>query len=130
MNNSRENKNAFHEQELARVMVSEINEFGGNFTIEDITEYQIEETDLLSFEFGDYIGYVAPPPASGVILSFIINIMDYFWQNDQLPLTQNVEFHHKLLEAFKFGYGKRSLLGDPSFQEKFIISLLGKSRQN
>ena len=45
----RDNKEYFH-TELAQKIVHEVNGFGGNFTLEDVTGYQIEETDLLPFE--------------------------------------------------------------------------------
>ena len=45
----RDDKNAFHTK-LAQTIVDEVNGFGGNFTLEDVTGYKVEETDLLPFE--------------------------------------------------------------------------------
>ena len=52
-----------------------MNEAGGNFTLEDILNYEVDEVEALQFEFLDYVGYVGPPPSSGVVLAFIVNIM-------------------------------------------------------
>ena len=40
----------------------------------------------------------------------------HFKENGELPATETDEFFHKLAEAYKFAYGKRSLLGDRFYQ--------------
>ena len=60
---------------LYKSIVDDINEAGGNFTLEDILNYEVDEVEPLQFEFLDYVGYVGPPPSSGAVLAFIVNIM-------------------------------------------------------
>lgn len=56
--------------------------------------------------------YSVPPPGSGVILAYILNIMKHYNvtsidRNDPL-------MYHRLVEAFKYGYAFRSQIGDPA----------------
>jgi len=111
----RDNKYAFH-TELADVITEEINSFNGNFSNEDIRSYKTEQTNLINFEFDDFIGHISPPPSSGVVVAFIVNVMANLKARGELPADDAEGFQHKLLEAFKFAFGKRSLLGDPAYQ--------------
>ena len=98
-------QNAFHSEELAFDIVQDINDNGGQFTVEDLLDYKLDESDALEFEFGEYVGYVGAPPSSGVILAFILNIMYNFKERGELPVERNAEFYHKMAEAYKFAYG-------------------------
>ena len=108
---------------MAKIIVDEVNSFGGDFVLQDITGYELEEVDALTFEIGDFIGHVAPPPSSGPVLAFILNIINHLKLKGQFNAdVQSAEFHHKLIEAFKFGFGKRSLLGPVSQTAQSYIS--------
>jgi len=120
----RDNKNAFYSSPLADDIVKDINDNGGKFELDDLANYAIDESNALKFEFGDYIGYVGAPPSSGVILAFIVNIMHNFKERGELPNERNADFFHKLAEASKFAYGKRSLLGDRHFQPDNFTELV------
>ena len=56
-----------------------------------------------------------PLPGSGVILTFILDILKWYGvrPNDDLSLL-----YHRMVESFKWGYGYRSKLGDP-FDEEY-----------
>lgn len=56
--------------------------------------------------------YSTPAPTSGPILSFIINIISGYKYLDYSALS-----FHRIIEAFKYGYAKRTELGDPAFLE-------------
>jgi len=66
--------------------------------------------------------YSVPPPGSGVILALILNIL-----NGMVPHENNVTTYQRITEAFKFGYGKRTQLGDPDFVDISEVST-GNSR--
>jgi gamma-glutamyltranspeptidase/glutathione hydrolase/leukotriene-C4 hydrolase len=53
-----------------------------------------------------------PPPGSGIILAFILNIMENY--NVTKLDANDPLMHHRLVEAFKYGYAYRSQIGDPS----------------
>lgn len=60
--------------------------------------------------------YSMPPPGSGVLAAYILNILDLFAQenenqvSDTEPLT-----YHRMAEAFKHAYAQRTKLADPRF---------------
>ena len=47
-----EDKNYFYSDEMAKIIVDEVNTFGGDFVLEDVTGYELEEVDALTFEIG------------------------------------------------------------------------------
>jgi len=66
--------------------------------------------------------YSIPPPGSGVILTLILNIL-----NGMDLQGNDVTTHQRITEAFKYGYGKRTQLGDPDFVDISEVST-GESR--
>lgn len=61
--------------------------------------------------------YTVPPPGSGVILTLILNIL-----NGMVPNENNITTYQRITEAFKYGYGKRTQLGDPDFVDISEVS--------
>lgn len=63
--------------------------------------------------------YVVPPPGSGILLSFIVNILrNYNIGPENLStVNETVLTYHRIIEAFKHSYGKRTLIGDPKFTD-------------
>jgi len=67
--------------------------------------------------------YTNPLPGSGVLLAFILNILD-----GHLPhKSQNVTIDsndpliiHRVTEAFKFAFAHRTNLGDPAFEPEMV----------
>lgn len=54
--------------------------------------------------------HAGPPPSSGIILAYILRVLD-----GMLPAPSPGLEAHRLVEAFKFGYGERTHLGDHKF---------------
>lgn len=61
--------------------------------------------------------FSAPPPGSGVLLAFILKILDgYNFDKHSLDSINNtVLTYHRMIEAFKYAYAKRTELGDLNF---------------
>ena len=58
--------------------------------------------------------YSIPPPGSGIILGFIMNVMENYKVE---PKDYNSPLmYHRLIESFKYGYAYRSQIGDPGDQ--------------
>lgn len=63
--------------------------------------------------FGNVTMYSAPPPGSGVLVAFIMKVLEGF------VVTQKMEIiWHRIIEAFKWAYAKRTELGDPDFEKE------------
>ncbi|XP_077534250.1 scoloptoxin SSD14-like [Haemaphysalis longicornis] len=106
----------FYEGRFAEEMVREIAEQGGILTLEDLRSYKPTWTRPVNVTFRDgRVAYSAPPPAGGAIYSYIMAIMDAFRTGDHAELQDDVLTLHRFVEASKFAYAKRALLGDPRF---------------
>lgn len=66
-----------------------------------------------------YTIHVGPPPGSGLILAYILRILD-----GMLPAPDAGLDAHRLVEAFKFAYGERSHLGDKNFVDVSEVCFL------
>jgi len=58
--------------------------------------------------------YSVPPPGSGAILAYILNIMDHFHLT---PEDDTQLLYHRIVEAFKWAYALRTEMGDGLGQE-------------
>lgn len=100
---------------IAKRLVNEIRELGGILTIEDFTSYATDWQEPVSTRLrGNYTLHSVPLPASGMILSLILNIL-----NDYEP-SMTVPYLHKMIESFKYGFAKRSQLGDENYDKWFL----------
>lgn len=113
----RDNPEDFYFGELARDIVQDIKDGGGIFTREDLKNYKVKFRKPMEGKFGEYSWYSTPPPGSGVVLSFILNILKGYnmkpW--DRHGIKNSTLTYHRIVEAFKFAYAYRALLGDQDF---------------
>lgn len=61
--------------------------------------------------------HTMPLPGSGVLLGFILNILDgyNFTKASIEDVNSTVLTYHRMVEAFKYAYAKRTELGDLRF---------------
>ena len=71
----RDNPDDFYYGELAKDIVQDIQDGGGIFTLDDLKNYQVKFRRPMNGAIGNYSWYSTPPPGSGVVLSFILNIL-------------------------------------------------------
>jgi len=69
----------------------------------------VEEPVSVNLKSG-YTLHAGPPPASGLILAYILRLLDGI-----LPAPNAGLDAQRLVEAYKFGYGERTRLGDHKF---------------
>ena len=71
----RDDPEDFYNGELAKDIVQNINDGGGIFTLDDLKNYKVKFKTPTSGTVGNYSWYSTPPPGSGAVLGFIINIL-------------------------------------------------------
>ncbi|GFS21750.1 gamma-glutamyltranspeptidase 1 [Elysia marginata] len=109
---------SFYNGSLAEDIVLDLQDEGGIFTVDDLKNYKLRWTapTVLSLP-GGYKLYSIPAPGSGPVLSYILNILAGYnmspanFADDESKILT----YHRIVEAFKFAYGKRTELGDEEF---------------
>lgn len=71
----RDEPDGFYNGELAKDIVQDIQDGGGIFTLDDLKNYKVKFRSPMNGTLGNYSWYSTPPPGSGVVLSFILNIL-------------------------------------------------------
>uniref|UniRef100_A0AAY4AV01 Gamma-glutamyltransferase 5 n=1 Tax=Denticeps clupeoides TaxID=299321 RepID=A0AAY4AV01_9TELE len=118
---------AFYTGTIARDLTEDIQAAGGSITLEDLASFKVREAEALTVPLGDYTMFIPPPPAGGVILSFILNIMKggcfsltpASIQGDQEVLTM-----HRYIEACKFANGQKKKIKDTQFNSGDVSYLM------
>ena len=60
--------------------------------------------------------YSMPPPGSGVLTAFILNILDgHLIGQNTAKASRDPTNYHRIAEAFKHAYAQRTKLADPRF---------------
>ncbi|CAG0896158.1 unnamed protein product [Cyprideis torosa] len=83
---------------------------------QDLEEYAARWEEPIRVRLGDILFFSSPPPASGALLGFILNIMDEYKLTPDSVRSESDELllWHRFVEALKWAYAKRTALGDPA----------------
>lgn len=113
----RDNPEDFYYGELAKDIVQDVKDGGGIFTLDDLKNYKVKFKRPVNGILGNDTWYSTPPPGSGAVLSLILNILKGYnmTAQDREGLNNSVLTYHRIVEAFKFAYAYRALLGDQDF---------------
>lgn len=111
---------ALYNGTLTQGFVDDVQSMGGIITAEDMANYRPTwDEPVVSTFLNDYTVYTPPPPASGALATFMLNVMDEFINSEESALN-----YHRIIETFKYAYAKRTELADivyePSVEEVFF----------
>ena len=110
-----EGVDAFYNGSLTKDIVADIQDNGGIITEDDLANYIAIKKDPLMIKLDDnQTVYSPPPPSSGAVYQFILNILSGYKLGKECMSTEAKEIMtwHRIVEAFKFAYAKRTDLGD------------------
>lgn len=100
-------------------------------TLEDFKSYKAvtkQNAAKSHFKRGNLTLHTMPLPGSGLLLSFIMKVMedyDDIYPNSTKSLNSSILFYHRLTETFKYAFSRRMLLGDDRFENvKSVVSNL------
>ncbi|XP_006819367.1 glutathione hydrolase 1 proenzyme-like [Saccoglossus kowalevskii] len=107
----------FYLSRLSYDIVADIQEAGGIITVEDLLSYRAKTKTPLRIQLGDFTAYTAPPPSGGAVVSLILNILKgYNFDQSDLETTETrIRTYHRIVEAFKFAFARRTQLADEDF---------------
>lgn len=110
-----QNSDAFYSGIITNLLVEEINENGGNVTLQDFANYKAIVEPAVSIDITDELTlHSASIPSSGLLVSFIIRLMRGYNLTQDIFQNKNKTslFYHRLVESFKYAYAHRLSLGD------------------
>ncbi|KAL0131679.1 hypothetical protein PUN28_002905 [Cardiocondyla obscurior] len=115
---AKEGHEVFYNGNITDKLVNEITKFQGIITKRDFQEYRAVWREPVAVKMGNLTIYSAPPPGSGAILLFVMNVL-----RRMMPINDENVMWQRVVETFKWAYARRTELGDPDFVDG-IDSLL------
>merc|ERR1719481_442244 len=98
--------------ETGSKLVADMKASGGLMTSEDLASYRVSWEDTVEAEIPgtDYILHSCPPPGSGAVLAAILGLAGGY---EVTPRDRRGSLTwHRMVEAMKFAYARRTVLGD------------------
>lgn len=124
------NADPFYRGKLAKQFVRDVKKHGGVITLADMQGYAAIERNTLISKVGQYTMLNTPPPASGAVLAYILNILKGYNMTEKDMKSDPALVYHRFIEAFNFAYAKRTLLADPDVEEgigKIVDDLMNET---
>ncbi|KAJ5096995.1 hypothetical protein N7456_007716 [Penicillium angulare] len=105
---------AFYSGPIAETMINAIQNSNGTMDLEDLANYVIAIRNTSQINYRGYTVTSTTAPSSGVVALHALKVLntypDFFSDEKTVNLST-----HRMGEAFRFGYGQRTQMGDPLF---------------
>ena len=114
----------FYHGQLAERIVRGVNEHGGEWSLEDLADYEVIERQPIITTYDDTTLVSASLPSSGgIVLGQALNILEHF----DLAAMDEVTRKHVIVEAMRRAYRDRAAyLGDSDYVDVPVDRLLNK----
>lgn len=118
-----EGPSAFYHGEIGQALVSTQAQRQGRMTLEDLRAYAVREREPVEGHFGPYTLALMPPPAGGLIVQHLLQLVEPFDLSSHGATTG--PGLHFLIEAMRLAYADRGIyLADPDFEPVPVLGLL------
>ena len=113
-----EGPDVFYTGPMAKAMIAALQADGGIMTMEDLASYSIEVRPAIHMQYRDrhHIYSCGAPCSGSVVLNALKTLEGYEdlfrSRGENLIIDRD---YHRLAEALKFAYGRRTKLADPAF---------------
>jgi len=114
------NADPFYTGKMAELFVKEVKNKHGIITKADMQGYTPILRDPLVSKLRDLTVLNTPPPASGPLLVYILNILKGYNMTEEFYSKHRTLVYHRMIEAFNFAYAKRTQLADPDIERDTV----------
>ncbi|XP_023262219.1 glutathione hydrolase 5 proenzyme [Seriola lalandi dorsalis] len=113
---AKQGADAFYTGKIGHDLIQDIQAAGGTLTMEDLKSFKVLEQDAWTVPLGNIQMHIAPPPAGGALLAFILKLMKEFSLTpNSLHGDQKIQMYHHYIEAVRFANGQKRSINDPDF---------------
>ncbi|XP_033331225.2 scoloptoxin SSD14 isoform X1 [Megalopta genalis] len=122
----------FYNGSLGKLLIDDLKSKGAILTMKDLNEYRaVWEEPLTANLFNGMKLYTVGMPASGALLTYILNILDnfHFTPDSIADSNRTILTYHRMIETFKYAYALRNEMADKKFvdMEELTRNLTSRS---
>ncbi|KAI3844331.1 hypothetical protein MKX03_006134 [Papaver bracteatum] len=111
---AKEGPSALYNGDLGKNFVKDVQDAGGIVTEEDLRNYEVNITDVVTTNVMNFTILGMPVPSTGILgISMVLNILSDY--GPKFEFTNSSLGLHRLIEALKHMLAYRMNLGDPKF---------------
>jgi len=103
---------AFYTGAIANATIQALQKSNGTMTLSDLASYTVQIRTPSNITYRGFKIHSGTAPSSGAVVLSVLKIVEGY--DMSTPSQLNLSTHY-LDEGMRFGYGQRTLLGDPAF---------------
>ncbi|XP_068141388.1 LOW QUALITY PROTEIN: glutathione hydrolase 1 proenzyme [Drosophila tropicalis] len=120
---AKEGWSSFYNGSLHNDILADLRDMGSAIDASDLSAAEAELRESIVMPLDEFDLHLIPPPGSGLVLGFIMNILRAFRKDFARVEKLGALEVHRIVEALKFGFVKRWQL-DPSADKNLIDEML------